>query len=404
VAPEDEQSVQDPSETQGDEPKAASRRTRGRRAQRQQASEEGTEVKGGAAEPVGVGDTASGIDGQQKKTLLARTGSVLFAGGKESWDLCLVVDPVTDDESAARREVEDLFLLLRKEGLTLTDPLPLEEEIGYAGKNFALCTASQDELEQEAELMGLNKPLVLSAAAQLKFRKSAQYGRVTAPFTVARKNQFHAVPYFHMKPRGDEVLTAEEDPSGLVYFSAVERQYLLEHMIEQKIRQAVKDKKLQPKTEVTFFPLHDKDGEGSCDLLWLREHWVQALRGQRMRALLRVWSNPHAGTDEPITQVRDYFGDQIAIYFCFLSFYTKWLTYPAVVGLAFQAWTWSTSEEDNFGLVAYCVFICVWAVLMIKFWERKQNAYAYYWFTSDLATEEKVRRELYLTIEPYPKP
>ena len=40
--------------------------------------------------------------------------------------------------------------------------------------------------------------------------------------------------------------------------------------------------------------------------------------------------------------------------------------------------------------VAYCVFICVWSVLMIKFWERKQNALAYYWFTSDLALEEKV--------------
>lgn len=31
----------------------------------------------------------------------------------------------------------------------------------------------------------------------------------------------------------------------------------------------------------------------------------------------------------------------------------------------------------------------------IKFWERKQNALAYKWFTSDLALEEKVRREFY---------
>jgi hypothetical protein len=29
-------------------------------------------------------------------------------------------------------------------------------------------------------------------------------------------------------------------------------------------------------------------------------------------------------------------------------------------------------------------------VLMIKYWERKQNALAYYWGTSDLAQEEKV--------------
>jgi hypothetical protein len=36
---------------------------------------------------------------------------------------------------------------------------------------------------------------------------------------------------------------------------------------------------------------------------------------------------------------------------------------------------------------------------MIKYWERKQNALAYYWFTSDLALEEKVRREFYLVID-----
>jgi hypothetical protein len=40
--------------------------------------------------------------------------------------------------------------------------------------------------------------------------------------------------------------------------------------------------------------------------------------------------------------------------------------------------------------VIYCVFICCWSVLMIKYWERKQNALAYYWGTSDLAQEEKV--------------
>ena len=47
----------------------------------------------------------------------------------------------------------------------------------------------------------------------------------------------------------------------------------------------------------------------------------------------------------------------------------------------------------------YCVFICCWSVLMIKYWERKQSALAYYWFTSDLAQEEKVRREFYLAID-----
>jgi hypothetical protein len=153
-------------------------------------------------------------------------------------------------------------------------------------------------------------------------------------------------------------------------------------------------------------------------------------------SLLGIWQNPHQGTNEPISVLREYFGDQITMYFAFLSFYTRWLVYPAVVGFIFQIWLWSergfdltppvelrtnvtnvtsyanstmyervvvvvTGESSDWGLVVYCIFICVWSALFIKFWERKQNALAYYWFTSELSLEEKVRvRALHLNRRP----
>ena len=52
--------------------------------------------------------------------------------------------------------------------------------------------------------------------------------------------------------------------------------------------------------------------------------------------MLKFWENPHQGTREPISALREYFGDQITMYVAFLSFYTRWLIYPAVVGLGFQ--------------------------------------------------------------------
>ena len=69
-------------------------------------------------------------------------------GEEESWDLCLVIDPVTKDEGHAQAEVEHLFTLLRDEGLTTTDPKPLDIKAGFTGKSVALVTASQEEMEQ----------------------------------------------------------------------------------------------------------------------------------------------------------------------------------------------------------------------------------------------------------------
>ena len=102
--------------------------------------EDGGVVSGaGLSEPV-RSNTEFGAVGcpEEPKTPLGRPG-----GECENWDLCLVVDPVTKDQEAAQAEVESFFSLLRKEGLTVTDPLPMDPNAGFTGEVMALCTASQ---------------------------------------------------------------------------------------------------------------------------------------------------------------------------------------------------------------------------------------------------------------------
>lgn len=63
-------------------------------------------------------------------------------------------------------------------------------------------------------------------------------------------------------------------------------------MIESKIRLALHEKILAPKTVIDFFPLHEDDGENKNyrDLSWLRENWAIPLRTQRLLAPLKVTS------------------------------------------------------------------------------------------------------------------
>ena len=101
-----------------------------------------------------------------------------------------------------------------------------------------------------------------------------------------------------MSPVGSytSLYNEQDNPSKLKYFSACDRQAILEHLIEHKIRQAVKLGKLNPKTVVKLFPLHDSDGQGGIDLMWLRREWAVPFRAKRILSILQIWANPHGGT------------------------------------------------------------------------------------------------------------
>jgi hypothetical protein len=60
------------------------------------------------------------------------------------------------------QEVGNLERLLIKEGLTMSERTLLEPDEGACGPVMFLLTATQSELEQEAEIMSINKPLKLN--------------------------------------------------------------------------------------------------------------------------------------------------------------------------------------------------------------------------------------------------
>lgn len=120
-----------------------------------------------------------------------------------------------------------------------------------------------------------------------------------------------------------------------------------------------------------FFPLHDR-----VERLKLKDKWF------------RWFSSPWA---QPLIPIRNYFGEQIAFYFCWLGHYTKWLVAPALVGLAVyvhQNVAQTTSVRE---LPFYGIFIALWSTLFLEFWKRKERTNAMMWGTVGFESRESNR-------------
>lgn len=68
-----------------------------------------------------------------------------------------------------------------------------------------------------------------------------------------------------------------------------------------------------------------------------------------LQLLYLEWARPAKWFKrQPLWLVRKYFGDKIALYFCWLGFYTKMLYAPAIVGtLCFLYGLFSMDSDDN---------------------------------------------------------
>ncbi|XP_034060578.1 anoctamin-9 isoform X1 [Gymnodraco acuticeps] len=157
------------------------------------------------------------------------------------------------------------------------------------------------------------------------------------------------------------------------------------------------------------FCLHEKKKQRELKENWAR--WTACLQGQ------------------PITAVRNYFGEKVALYYLWLGWYTFLLIPPALIGvivflygLAFfnssplikevceadtvmcplcdkRCKVWQLSDTctyakvsllfDNNGTVLFAMFMAVWATLFLEFWKRHRASYVCEWKVSDWCEEEE---------------
>lgn len=92
-------------------------------------------------------------------------------------------------------------------------------------------------------------------------------------------------------------------------------------------------------------------------------------------------------------QIRDYFGEKIALYFVFIGHYSWWLLIPGLIGLVFQIVVFATGNYSSPILPFFSLIITVWAITMLEYWKREEHVKALFWGMTSFEDEEPDRPE-----------
>ncbi|XP_051503264.1 anoctamin-9-like [Myxocyprinus asiaticus] len=132
---------------------------------------------------------------------------------------------------------------------------------------------------------------------------------------------------------------------------------------------------------------------------------------------------------QPVTDVKEYFGEKVALYYLWLGWYTRMLIPAAVIGVVVFLYgvaffntsplikevcdsnilmcprcdkkcsVWNLSDTctyskvsqlfDNEGTVAFAMFMAIWATLFLELWKRHRALYVSKWNMFDWCEEEE---------------
>ena len=114
---------------------------------------------------------------------------------------------------------------------------------------------------------------------------------------------------------------------------------------------------------------------------------------------LQVHRFPLSLVYQPIEEIRDYFGDDVGLYFSWLGVYTKALFVMSLTGLVVMGVQPYASDCDFFGCgvarnpltVYYTIYVGIWSTLFIESWHRRENELRFLWGTEKLSQIEQPR-------------
>ncbi|KAF8120707.1 calcium-activated chloride channel-domain-containing protein [Boletus edulis] len=119
---------------------------------------------------------------------------------------------------------------------------------------------------------------------------------------------------------------------------------------------------------------------------WDRVQSVMALHNHEFNEQwIRLWTRRRIASVE-LEKVRDQFGDSIALYFFFLTAYTRALIFPSVLGVLYYFFGTPYS-------VVYSTLLFIWSVVFVEWWRLQERILSVRWHTRGSFRVEKRRAD-----------
>ena len=231
---------------------------------------------------------------------------------------------------------------------------------------FFKIRCDDDHLLQEAIRVHYRLQMLKSSQDQRKrfgFMKVAPYIPLDANVNLA------------IFPRFDEEGNASKDGS---IFSPLDRSRLVKSLITR------------------FLSISDLEGLG----IFVQDFCVHDPKP--LNVLNSTWSSLKCiFCPQPIKRIRRYFGEEIALYFCWIGFYLMCMFFPAVLGLGLFVVEKVSDKVHSgegeaytmyeIGLFVFCLFLALWASFFDQLWLRHEKQMAWKWGVTNFEEEEAQR-------------
>jgi hypothetical protein len=310
-----------------------------------------------------------------------------------SWDCALVFKVYLNSEDVTEAQSKYSIKRVLHE---LADG-GLETRLFYsaqADEVYCKVRAPLDRLQQEADRVDMKLALdpdairALSRAGKVDAKGNQLWPPINIPEECA-ETPYSPFDYIYGKfeHEREDVAKLYKVYSNNTVFRGVDRLKLIFSILKAKKYEGGCHldvyRLLQDKCVVGFFPLHDHVELHELELKWLQFfQWP--------------WN-------QPVNEIKDYFGEKIGLYFLWLGHYTIWLCVAGAVGLLAWINIAIDGNDPNAAVMPYfSVFMALWATLFLEFWKRKQSFHAMKWGMVGFEEEEQARPQFQGELRPSP--